>query len=209
MKRSVLLLSFVALAATSCTKNIDTPGSGNDVAVVIPNTPHTPVPAELVGKWQLEGQFRSGIDVEKFWNYSTKWKWHGYYWSNGSDIPYRIKERKLLDLTDATGKKAKLYIYWQDYGMWPNNEYRAEGLFYVEGSVEVRNGQLTFYGYGGNLRDRADTSKKLIQRSFTREELETQLTATFNYTFPDDYTPRVMLLTTGNSNVADYYRIEE
>lgn len=205
----ILLAGFiVVLSATSCKKNVDAP-DGDGVSVVIPNTPHTALPAELIGKWQLEGQFRGAIDVDKFWNYGDSKEWFGYKYSNGSDIPYRIKERKLLDLTDPSGKKAKLYIYWQDYGAWPNNEYRAEGLFYVEGTVEVQDGKFTFHGYGGNLRERLLSTTNLIQRSFTREELQNQLTATFYYTFPDDYTPRVMHLTTDNPAVSDYYRIEE
>ncbi|MGW7201269.1 hypothetical protein [Streptomyces chryseus] len=207
MKLKMLFLSIaMALATTSCSPDkIDGNRTDKAESVVIPNPPHTPIPDELTARWQMEGEFRGGIDVNKFWNYGDSKEWFGYKYSNGSSTPYRITERKMFDFTDATGKKAKLYIYWQDY-QTSTNEYRAESLLYVEGTVSVRDGQFSFHAYGGNIRERKLSTDQLTQRSFTKNELKTLLTDTFKYSFPANYTPPVMHLTNSNPDFSDYFR---
>lgn len=158
-----LLLSAIALGA--CNKN------SNDV--IVPNTPRTEVPDELVGSW-LSGSFA----MSNWWSY------------NGSQYAGNPYTRSVAFKFDKNGT-AEFYLAIATF----NGSCRTEGFTYFKGTVAFDEGaqSFTFHPQKGNFRGFYSCSPT---SNFNRPATASELNAdTYYFSFWTDTNGKTWLLT--------------
>jgi hypothetical protein len=148
MRSAIAVMLAFCLVLCACSKNKDQNGE-----ILIPNTPQTEVPDELVGKW-LNGTF----SMSNWWSYDGK-KYEGNPYSSSRAISF------------AKNGDVEFFQVIKTF----NGSCSSEAFTYFKGTVEFneQEGWFTIYPQKGNFRGfYSCASGSNFNRAATRDELK-------------------------------------